>query len=263
MIDAADSIAYVELDALLDTRLATIAKHDPEAAKRIFADPRYFERERDDFTELCGLDLDQFKALYAQRDLEVLTASTMTEMPFVLERIVRELEKDSIDTPFVGRTIVEVNHYPYKLDAESLENLQLGIMARAGLQTEVRMVYIEPRALTPTYVRGRYSGMILYSLRDWLENHLEEFKHVRMPRVTVMAPALYEVKENFPAAELRAEGLKENITPFILTELALIELFSLTLLPAFAFSIIRLDGRVRIEEPEHAPRLVLRPTREL
>lgn len=263
MIDAAESIAYVDLDALLDTRLGTIAKYSPEAAKRALSDPNYFDRVRDDFTELCGLDMESFKQLYAKRDEEVLAASTMTEMPFVLERIVRELEQDSIDTPFVGKTTVEVNCYPYKLDSESLKNLQLGIMARAGLQTEVRMVYIEPAKLTPTFVRGRYSGMIIYDLRGWMELHLEEFKRVKMPRVTVMAPALYSTTEDFPMEELYAEGMSENVTPFILTEVGLIELFSLTLLPAFAYSIVRLDGRVRIEEPEHAPRLKLRPTQEL
>lgn len=263
MIDASDSIAYVELDALLDTRLGTIAKYSPQAASRAIRDPQYFDRVRDDFTDLCGLDMEKFKELYAARDEEVLTAATMTEIPFVLERIVRELEMDSIDTPFVGRTIVEVNYYPYKLDAESLSNLQLGIMARAGLQTEVKMVYITPKELTPTFVRGRYSGMIIYDLRGWMERHLEEFGRVRMPRVTVMAPALYHSTEDFPQEELRNEGLHENVTPFILAELALIELFSLTLLPAFAFSAVRLDGQVRIEQPQHVERLKLRPNREL
>lgn len=241
MHDAAESIVYVELDALLDTRLPTLGLISPQAAIDCSKDERYFNRVIDDFTDICGISKDAFRQVYAKRDADVVRASVMTEMPFILNELVKNLEQESIDTPFISRVIVEVNVYPYQFETEELDMIALAVMARCGLETEVKCVRIPPQLLTPSFCKGRYSGLILYNFRDWMEHHLEAFKEVKMPRVSVLAPALYY--DVVPADDaFVGDGISPHITAFQLSEVGFIELFALSLLPSNNFSMARIPG---------------------
>lgn len=235
------SIVYVELDAYLDTRLATLAMISPSSALECKGDPRYFERVVDDFEPYCGVTREAYRNAYSKRDEEFLKISTITEVPFILNDLVIKLEKEAIDTPFLSRVIVEVNCYPYKLDEETRDSVALAVMARAGIETEVRCVYIPLEQLTPGFVKGRYSGMILYNFHDWMKHHLADFHKVKMPRVSVLAPALWH--DVVPSQEsFTSEGISPHITGFQLSEVASVELFSLSLLPPANFSMVRVPG---------------------
>ncbi len=235
------SIIYVELDAYLDTRLSSLAMISPAAALECKGDPRYFDRVIDDFEELCGVTRQAYRNAYSRRDEDCMRNAVITEIPFILNELVLKLEKEAIDTPFLSRVVVEVNVYPYKLDEESRDAIALAVMARAGIETEVRCIYMTPEQVTPTFVRGRYSGMIIYNFREWMECHLKEFDRVKMPRVSVLAPALWH--DVVPSAEaFTGEGVSSHITGFQLSEVAAVELFALSLLPAANFSMVRVPG---------------------
>lgn len=237
----AESIVLVELDALLDTRLPTMGSISPEAAVEASKDERYFNRLIDDFTEINGIGKDAFREAYRRRNAEIVHASVITEIPFILHELVLNLEKEKRDTPFVSRVKVEVNIYPYEFDEEECDLIALAVMSRCGHETEVKCVRISPQELTPTICKSRYSGLILYNFRDWMEHHLEGFKQVKMPRVSVMAPALYydEVPKDDAFV---GDGIAEHINAFQLSEVGCIELFALSLLPACNFSMARIPG---------------------
>ena len=236
-----ESIVLVEIDALLDTRLTTLGLISPQAGFECARDPRYFDRVIDDFEPICGVTLEAFRNVYRNRDVEVLKAATITEMAFILQDLVLKLERETLDTPFCSRVIVEVNIFPYKLDEEERDILALAVMARCGLETEVRCVRIPPQALQPAVVKERYSGMVIYNFRDWMEHHVQAFETVKMPQVSILAPALfYNV---VPADDAFVEdGVAEYITAFQLSEVGCIELFALSLLPAANFSLVRTPG---------------------
>ena len=244
------STVLIELDALLDTRLPTMGLISPQAAIDCAADSRYFDRVIDDFEPICGITKDAFRAVYKRRDVEVVRASVITEMPFILNDLVLKLERETIDTPFISRVVVEVNIYPYEMDEEERDLVALAVMARCGVETEVRCVRYAPESLSPAVVRERYSGMILYNFRDWMEHHVQAFESVKMPRVSILAPALYH--DVVPASDAFAEdGIAGHITAFQLSEVGCIELFALSLLPAANFSMARVPGHYTPKpEPE-------------
>lgn len=260
----AESIVYVELDALLDTRLPTLGLISPQSGIDCFEDSRYFNRVIDDFTEICGIGKDAFRLVYAKRDADVVRASFITEIPFILNELVLKLERETIDTPFISRVKVDVNIYPYVFDDEEKDLLALAVMARCGVETEVKCIRAPPEALTPLFVRDRYSGMILYNFRDWMRHHLEAFKTAKMPRVSVLAPALYH--DVVPADDaFVGDGISPHINAFQLSEVGCVELFSLSLLPAANFSMARIPGhyapkaepkveRIEIERPSYSVR---------
>lgn len=246
------SIVYVELDAYLDTRLSALAMISPASALECKGDPRYFDRDIDDFEAICGVTREAYRNAYSKRDEEFLKISTITEIPFILNDLVLKLEKEAIDTPFLSRVIVEVNVYPYTLDAEVRDAIALAVMARAGIETEVRCVSIPLKQLTPTFIKGRYSGMILYNFHDWMKHHLAEFDKVKMPRVSVLAPALWHDVVPSPDA-FTSEGISPHITGFQLSEVASVELFSLSLLPPANFSMVRVPGHYTPKPDANVP----------
>lgn len=256
------SIVYCELDAYLDTRLPVMGLMSPQAAIDASQDERYFNRLIDDFTEINGIGKDAFRQVYLKRDADVVRSSVITEMAFILNELVIHLEQEARDTPFLKQVKVEINIYPYEFDEEEKDMIALAVMSRCGIETEVKCVRIPPAQLTPAFCKGRYSGMILYNFRDWMEHHLEAFKSVKMPRVSVMAPALYY--DVVPADDaFVGDGLSEHITAFQLSEVGCIEMFALSLLPACNFSMARIPGHYAPKPAPQAPRVEVKPSYEV
>lgn len=236
--DRAPNLVLVELDALLDTRLGTLHCLNPDYAVQALQSNKYFDRVMDDFTDICGVDKESFREAYGKRGMAELIASTITEIPFVLAELTMKLEADIIDTPFVSDVVVEINCYPYVLDAEEQDVLSNAVSCRLNEDTLVRCVRYAPEELTPALVKERYGGMILYNFRDWLGCQLEEFEKVKMPRITILAPALFH--DEIPKKdEFTKDGIRPEITAFQLTEVGLVEFFSLSLLPIQLYSILK------------------------
>lgn len=230
----------VELDALLDTRLATISRIHSDSAVQLLTDDRYYERVIDDFEPMVGITKEAFRNAYAKRDVETLEQSRLTEIPLLLNDLVKRMEQESTTTPFVESLRVEVNIWPYVMSDEERDELALSVMNFTGIVTPVSTVNFRPEELTPQMIKARYSGMILYNLRDWIRPHMETFKRFMMPRVTVLAPALFY--DQVPTREdIAGEGMKAELDPFRISEIGFTELFNLNLLRSENFSLVRLD----------------------
>lgn len=165
----------------------------------------------------------------------------MTEVPFIVAELTHKLELDTIDTPFASEVVVEINCHPYVLDQEEKDAIATGVAGRCDEETKVVCVDIPFAQLTPGLIRERYSGMILYNFRDWMEAQLETFKADRIPRVSVLAPALFYDELPKPD-EFTRSGISPDVSAFQLAETAAVELYALSLLPAINFSIARIPG---------------------
>ena len=226
----------VEMDALLDTRLAVLASLDQEAAVKALASPEYYGRQIDDFSALTGVSREAFKDAYTKRDVEMLKRSIMTMVPLMLNELIGKLEQDEAESPYVDSVEVEVNVWPYELDHDELDGLQKAIMAYSGVETPVRMVRTHPMELTPAFIKAQYTGMILYNFRDWFEYHKDAFATTKAPGLIILAPALWGEKIPTPE-EYLTEGVNPDISPFLLAEVALLDCFQLQLLQPAIFSI--------------------------
>ena len=241
------NVVYVELDAILDTRLAAISRISSKAAADLVTDDRYYTRLTDDFTQLCGITREQFREEYTKRDASLIYDSLMTELPHLLRELVSKLEVEASETPFMENFEVHLNVWPYVLEAETEHALEVAMLFYSGRETPVRIVRMHPKDVTPTYIKSTVSGMILYNFRDWLQHHLDAFAIVQCPRVTILAPALFHEDPPKPD-EFDTEGLRKGLDPFQLAELNFIEWFALQLLEPGLFSLYR-PSRVRRKPP--------------
>jgi hypothetical protein len=233
------SYVLVELDALLDTRLGALTQVAPAAAARLVTDRRYFTRQIDAF-EWEDLDWAAFRRIYQARDAEAIFDSVMTEMTALLPSILKKLVRVSETTPYLPGLAVELNVYPYQLDAFWREEIHKNVREYIPPDLDLRVVYYPPEQLTPAFLRGRYSGMIIYDFARWFEVQMRAFETVKLPRFTILAPALYQ--KAIPAPEdIYAPDMIRKLTPFEIAETGLADCFQLELLEAHVFSIIRPD----------------------
>jgi len=229
---------YVELDCILDTRLATISKIDQSVAKDLF-NGSYKERNRDDFAFLTNgrVSNEEFIEAYKKRNVDTLQRARPTNILKLLFNIAKEIESQRIDMPDVERLIVEVNVFPYKLTDEEKDYLISTIMTFLTIGTEVKIIEYPMIRIDPLKIKDTWDAVIIYDFNGWFTLHGEKLSNVQLPRVLMFAPALY-IKD---PKELE-EDIKDNngISPFTAMELGLVERISLELLKPKEFSIISL-----------------------
>lgn len=231
---------YVELDTLLDTRLAAISAISPQAGVDTMLDPRYYKRVKDDFTDICGIGAEAFAKVYANRDGEMLTKSWMTQMPAMLGQMMAKFEQDQRDTPIMEDVELVLNTWPYEMDDIVADHLTLALMEHAGVETLVRRIHVAPKDLVPAMCKQRFSGMIVYNFRQMLEANWEAWTQVRAPRMSMVAPALFA--GDLPDQEhIKTMGFRDDVDYFAAAEAGYGEMFSLDLLPARMFSLIQPD----------------------
>lgn len=230
----------VDLDSLLDTRIATLSRINDKAAAALLRGD-YRTRTTDNFEELCdkAIDNEEYQALYQKRDKETLMLARPTEMTFILKDLVEKLETQKIDAPFAERIVVELNLYPYsELTEEERHSMTLTVGAFTSPETVVKYCYLSPEELTPGVIKRNYDAVIHYGFNEWFKLHQEELKTVLTPSVVFFSPALYLDKEP-SEEEMQVEGL-EGLTPFEILEMSMVERLKLELLEPKYFSILKL-----------------------
>lgn len=229
----------VELDTLLDTRIATVSLMDPKAAVALLKNG-YRDRQIDDFSALTDgvINNADYRLAYENRDVETLKESRCTAMVLLLKDLVDKIEVQRIDTPFTERVVVEVNIHPYKLTSVESDALVTAVMAYTGLETEVKVVDHTLSQLTPTAIKDRWDAVILYDFNEWFRIHCETLKTVKLPANLMFAPALY-LKEVPKEEDVAVEGL-EGVGPFALLEMSMVERLKLELIEPRHFSLVEL-----------------------
>lgn len=241
----------IELDALLDTRIATVSRLNPEAALELLSS-EYRERPCDDLGRLTKLiTTEQYEEAYRKRDRETLIHARPTLMPFVLNEIVSRLEQDMFTTGARAEsTEIEVNIYPYELNEQEREAIATAVMARAGLVTPVRTVSYPPFHLSPRTINtDEYSALIIYNLQEWVDGALRVALDFRdcCPTVTLMAPALLNrLAEKLEPADL-VDKDGQLIDPFRLHSQLLAPIIGLDFMPVEFFSLMDLNELVKGE----------------
>ncbi len=235
----------IELDALLDTRIAVVSQLSPEAAIDLL-NSDYRVRPSDEiglFTD--HITTEQFQEAYKKRDATVLPISRPTAIMFAVNQIVRKLEREMYTLKDKVESIeVEVNVYPYVLPQNVMDEIAINVMTMVGCVTPVRSVFYPPFHLTPTVIaRGEYSALVLYNLQDWINGALvQEIDPANCcPTVTLFAPALLKTIEGVPTnAELTdAQGVFTD--PFLAHSRMFAQIIGLDFWPVDFFSIVDLN----------------------
>lgn len=221
---------YVELDCLLDTRLATIARIDQELAAKVIREG-YHKRMSDHFP---GVPLDQYKELYANRDHTTLEHSVCTPVVKLVDQICEEFKAEAQTSPDHNGAFVTVNCYPYDVDEEERDILRMSIAEWIGTDVEIDVVSFPREELTPDYIITRYAVLVMYDYYNWMDMHARNFEVTRIPSVRLIAPALYidnvptkdEIRRWTKQADNPLRALATLASPIVDLEFADAELFS-------------------------------------
>lgn len=226
---------FVELDALLDTRMGTLARMSDDLALKTLQ-AGYHHRDTDVF-ELA--DMKTYHALYAQRDSETLSKSMCTGLLPEMKRLVGVLTEQAISRPYYGRPKIVVNLHPY---SESLTSEDKDEMLKAlavwldGTSAEVEFTSVSQQSLTPALCKAQgFAGMILYHFNEWMDCHAQAFKTTRLGDITLFGPAIYSVR---PTDDELAREIKEAMHPFRAAEMLASPLINLQLIDVSFFSLI-------------------------
>lgn len=235
----------IELDAILDTRIATVAKISPAASIKLLSD-LYRKRNHDDLGILFeDIDNDAFKEAYSKRDTDVLRQARPTKMFFHLVSLTAEMVREAIAHPFVKEVRIDINTYPYKLSEVERKDIETMISYYVGPVVTVSTVMLPPSVLTPKYLDENYTLVVMYDFDTWLVTHLndeKDIKHKRCPRVTLLAPAKYRDGYNLPKEEdlISNEDGGLRADPFEVTRFALIDYIGLEFYPMDFYSLVQL-----------------------
>ncbi len=180
----------VDLDALFDTRLATLDSLDPLLAAFALKNG-YLEREDDNF-KYCPLEL--FQQVYRVRDNETLGRSYMTKV----KTIVLDFMKDAVAQLKSDTTRNYVNIYinvhPYKIAQDAAGELLKPFHEAVNGRANVHLVNVAPDELTPEICKKHFSYIIKYDFMEWilLLGKSGAIQKNPMPEVTLIAPRLYQ-----------------------------------------------------------------------
>lgn len=232
---------HVELDAILDTRLATAALINQQAAVDLM-NRNYGYRLSDEMSLFTThLTDDQFRAAYAKRDVTTLMAARPTRIFTRLGEWIGKLEAEQDQgSPRVSAIEVEINVYPYELTDE--ERLLIAGAVYSQLSTSVRVVCVSiPLAkLTTEYIAdAQYTALFLYNYQSWFDQTIGRttVQPRRIETVTVVAPQIGPSEASIRESMARLDEKLPTKDPFIALEKMMSLIIALNFVSPEEFSV--------------------------
>lgn len=180
----------IDVDMLLDTRLGTLAKMNPEYPTIVLSNG--WHHRPGDFYEqwIQGFNRKEFDRLWAVRDNETMSLSLPTAYLPELVSDLNFMYTNSINHPHVEGNVLKVNIYPFLLTDDERDVLADIMRGYVGNGIKVEVVRIPPEDLTPERIRTEIDVMVRYDFDDWFTLHHEELLENKMPSKIYKAPLL-------------------------------------------------------------------------
>lgn len=205
---------YIELDALLDTRLSTIIAVAGEDAALNVLSNGYFTRASDNFV---GVIKEEFDLAYANRTKDALINATVTKVLGLVNEFVFAMNKQAVLGPMHAGPKIVLNIYPYVLTEEEINVIIRGLVAATNKSVDIKAVRLSPDNITPVYCKDQFAVMFMYQYDKWFEAQAANFDNARCPELTCIVPSLYFVKE--PTKEELVELVNKNMHPLSAMEM--------------------------------------------
>ena len=222
----------VDLDALLDVRLALINEINPAAAHQALLSGYHHTREADQWVDV---DHQTYRQRLASRTSEILPKARITNCVFLLQHFCKEIMFDPNTIAKHSAIRVLINTYPYELAAEVMEAIRGAISTHLNGIAVVEIAYIRLEDLTPKYLADDFVRMVMYNWNDWMNAQAENFAMYRIPRMPLFAPGVYEER---PTDEEIDEVTKTCMHPFKSQEYLARPLVGLNMIDIKHFSIV-------------------------
>lgn len=223
---------YLDLDTILDTRLGTIAKINPELAVRVLNSKKYHTRIIDEFD---GVNTEEFKREYAKRDLDTLRMSVLTNVVYFLRRLIKDSLISSVISHKVEKLCFTVNVYPYDFNDPGLTEMLINCIRFHTYSTSsVTIVSIPDEELTPEFCKDNFQIMIRYGWVHWVAMYKSYFEKNGCPEMAYITPELFF--DVVPTQEQIADMVSKEQNPFTMNEDLTARMFRLKHMPVSLFS---------------------------
>lgn len=192
-MDFEASTIYVDIDALFDTRAATLNKFGIESAKKAIAS-NYYDRIYDEFE---GIETTAYIEAYQRRDILTLKDAMVTPVARMIYLFAKQTLEALVSSPYRRQPKVFLNIYPYRLEEQTIRYMVAGLRAITKNTIDVEVGYLTLEEITPRYVKQNYAVMVMYAYWDWLETHSQNqnLTQTQCPQVTLIGPRLVKSKE--------------------------------------------------------------------
>ncbi len=178
---------YVELDALIDTRLTLLGIISPKLSKKLLMNGKWFTRVIDSFKVYSSA---YFSALYDKRNEKLLEKSNPTYIMDIIHETIKIRRELTLSLGQEGRHILYVNTYPYILSNEESLLLKIGIASKLLESVDVEIIY-EPN-ITVDFISKKCYIMIMYEGMRWINDKVYEGSLLSnsIPDVLMITPAI-------------------------------------------------------------------------
>lgn len=200
----------IDLDALLDTRLALISLLDAEWAAKVTSNQQDFNvyaNRIDDEFEFLNLGKGGFKETWRTRVTDLLPISMATALTYDLKNIIVELIGNaSMNPAMVSGIEITVNLWPYTdLSDVEIKGIVDAIDVHVGQLVDIKTICKSPQELTPRFFKDNdYVAYFTYDLEAWLNCQYNvvgvDLEAAKMPRFSVVAPFIVVNKEDLREA---------------------------------------------------------------
>lgn len=235
---------WVELDALLDTRIGTLSVMIDGNVDDILRG-KYYVRETDQFSLLSDMiNDDEYVNTYTKRDKDILKSSYLTHMVFFLKEFISRANKGIIDAPMADRVVMDINVYPYQLSHAERELLDKVLCAHVGI-IEINIFSVSPIMQVPNYFKGTYQAVFMYNYLSWFNLHHNNLLKHPIPDVAMYIPKLMdygaavELNREKLKAHKEATRLSKTIKAFDAASIALTGYLNLQYLDVETFSLLK------------------------
>ena len=176
---------YLELDSLVDTRLALLYSLSEKTAIEVL--PDYHLRRNDIFG---NIPYRLFEELYKLRKKNILEFAIPTKILDILGMMVAEKRGDVRN---IGdKYKLYLNTYPYVLTKEEQDRFS-EVITRFIPDLFVECIYETQYSLTPKFITDKdISDIIMYNGLEWLEKQISLFNIVEHPLInrSLVVPAI-------------------------------------------------------------------------
>jgi tRNA G37 N-methylase Trm5 len=148
MSDTFTSLLCIELDCLLDTRLATLFLIDSETAETVLR-KGYLDRWTDEFP----VNQELFEKVYRSRDRQTLKNSVLTPMVRLCKEFVHETLKQGVQGPYQYTPKIMINMYPYELTDTEQEIIVRAVASAVKQVCDIQIVRYDYDQLNPAWVK--------------------------------------------------------------------------------------------------------------
>lgn len=235
-----DQTIVIDLDAIFDTRIGTIAGINPVVAVAIIANDVYRNRESEDWEVITegAITNEEFNAAYAARNKETLQRSVITAMPKIIGDFTKSLQWKGIIQIDVDKVSIKVNLWPYKFTSEEKRTLRDCMAQYTSATATIEFVRISMEEMTPHRLDSLGDIWITYGYNEWMAYHTENLVKYRIPLMTLLCPKLLHNPEAFNETDLIDAELKGTFDPFMVHQVTMCEFLGVEFYPPFSFSAV-------------------------